>query len=263
MTRIILLLAATALLVSPAAEAFSASFSASGGGYSFSKRAEVREQKRWTLEDWLAQRDRNRMMDLWLAFNSPSPYELMIGGAYSSYKTENDALSDSRSHNSFSGEFAAYAQIFGVSAEYENNTAEKFNDLSGLFNLRVFGNSIQSSYLTLSYGLRTRTYGPNSDLNSTADNIRVGQQFAQAALQLYIRKVFGIDGQYRYYLPMSDSTLGDLKSNEVEGGLFIDFKSFCIFGRWYQEKNQTTAPGATTETNINRTGIKSGIKIFF
>lgn len=238
----------------------------SGSGYhiyDWGKRTEAREQKRWTLEDWLEQRDRNRMMDLWLSMHSPSPYELMLGGAYNSGTVDIDTPSSSHSFTSLSGEFAAYAQIFGLSLEYENNTHEKYNDLAGLFNLRIFGDSIQSSYLTLSYGLRTRSYGPGADLNTSASVQRASQQFAQGSLQLYLRKYFGIDGFYRFYLPASQDSLGDLKADEIEGGAFIDFGALRIFGRWFQETNRTTAPGSANETKLQRSGIKSGIKIFF
>ncbi len=43
------------------------------------QRAAMRETKRWTLQEWLETKERNRMMDLWLAVNSPSPYEAMLG----------------------------------------------------------------------------------------------------------------------------------------------------------------------------------------
>lgn len=226
--------------------------------FDFTRRAVNREQKRWTLSEWLEQRDRSRMMDLWLSFNSPSPYELMLGGSYLSYERSIDSAPvDQKNYQSIAGEFSAYAQNFGLTAEYENNTQEKFSDLSGIFNLRLFGNSIQDSFFNVSYGLRTRTY------NEPTYGTRVAQQFGQASLQLYVAKFFGIDGQYRYYLPTTHDTLGDLKSDEVEGGVFIDFGALRVFGRWYQEKNKAQASGSTTEVTTERKGLKSGIKIFF
>src|SRR5690606_14405391 len=46
------------------------------------RKQKQKESSRWTLEGWLAQRDRMRLMDLWLALHSPSPYEFYLGGEY-------------------------------------------------------------------------------------------------------------------------------------------------------------------------------------
>lgn len=219
-------------------------------------------EKRWTLSDWLSQRDRNRMMDLWLAFNSPSPYELMLGGSYASYLAKPEAPGIEASYSSMAGEFSAHAQIFGVTTEYENNTKENFNDLAGIFNLRVFGNSIQSSYLALNYGLRTRIFGVGN-LNTTGHEILLRQQFAQASLQMYLHKYFGIDGYYRYFMPSENSDLGKIKETHLEGGAFIDFGSLRVFGRWYEERQTTTAPGISTDSSFIRTGVKTGVKFYF
>ena len=73
--------------------------------YDFTARSSAREQKRWTLAEWLEQKDRSKMMDLWLAFNSPSPYELMLGVGYLSYTTHIDSPLSDESHNSLNGEF--------------------------------------------------------------------------------------------------------------------------------------------------------------
>ncbi len=226
------------------------------------KTASASAEKRWTLTDWLSQKDRSRMMDLWLAFNSPSPYEVMVGGSHISYMSKPEAPATEKTFSSISGEFSAYAQIFGLSAEYENNTKENFNDLSGIFNLRIFGNSIQSSYLAFNYGLRTRNLG-TSDMNITGQEIVLRQQFAQASLQLYLQKHFGIDGYYRQFMPMAEVNLCDIKGTNVEGGAYIDFDSLRVFGRWFEERTVNTAPGSTVDSTFIRTGVKVGLKFYF
>lgn len=225
----------------------------SGAGSEFSKRAERRQTQRWTLQEWLLQKDRNRMMDLWLSMNSPSPYELMLGMSHNSYTLDNSTASSQNNFVSYQGSFSAYAQFVGLSVEYENNTREGFNDLSGLFNLRLLGNSIQGSYLALHYGLRTR--------NQTQPEVRLSQQFAQASLQMYVIKHFGFDALYRSYLPVTDSTLGEVRAELTEGGAFIDFQNFRVFGSWYKETEKETLSGV--ENKKIRTGIRSGLKIFF
>lgn len=238
-------------------QSFAAGSSGGGGGGSsgdFTQRAERRQSQRWTLQEWLEQRDRSRLMDVWLSMNSPSPYELMLGISYNSYSLDTTGATSTTKYNSYQGAFSAYAQFVGVTAEYENNTQEHSNDLSGLFNLRLLGSSIQGSYFAVHYGLRTHNETNPSELT-------LRQQFAQASMQLYVIKQFGFDGLYRYYMPVTDSTLGDVKENLTEAGAFIDFKNFRIFGTWYKEVRNNEINSTTT--NNTRTGIRSGLKIFF
>lgn len=227
--------------------------SGSGGGSGLFRRAANRESHRWTLQEWLEQRDRNRMMDLWLAMNSPSPYEFMIGISNLSYSTQSNG--STLAYNSYLGQFSAHAQIIGITIEHENNTQEKYNDTTGMLNLRIFGNSIQSSYLTLNYGLRTRY------LSDFSPELKIPQQFGQASLQLYMTRFFGIDGTYRVYQPTTDPTLGDINGTRSTAGIFIDFSAFRIFGSWYSETEKTSLAGTITEKQ--KTGSLAGFKIFF
>lgn len=230
--------------------------SASGGRYDFQKRADVRTQKRWTLQDWLDGKERSQMMDLWLAMNSPSPYEFMIGGVYNSYGITTTANPVREALFDYAGSLAAYAQFVGVGAEYENNTKESYNDLTGLAHIRVWGNSMQSSALTLSYGLRTR-----NGMTATNQSYRLNQQFGDAHLQIYLQKHFGIEGRYRAYLPDAETTLGDTKADLTEGGAFIDFSAFRVYGTWFQERTMSTLNNVESKTDKN--GIRTGFKIFF
>ena len=231
----------------------SGSGSSGSRGQDFIQRAERRESKRWTLQEWLAQKDRNKMMDMWLSMNAPSPYELMLGCSYNSFQSETSGVSVTPNYTSYLGTISAYAQFVGLTAEYENNTQEGLSNLSGLFNLRLIGHTIQGSYLAIHYGQRTR--------NVNAGNIRMSQQFAQATLQVYMITNFGFDGSYRYYVPTSENGTGDELGNTAEAGAFIDFKNFRIFGSWWKEVQINKNAG--TETNTTRSGIRSGVKIFF
>lgn len=224
--------------------------------YDFTQRYANREKGRWSLSDWLSIKDRNSKMDMWLSMNAPSPFEFMAGGSYLSYKTDLHDNTEQKAYTSYSGELAAYAQLVGLSAEYEHNAAENLTDFAGLFNLRVFGNSIQNSSLVMSYGLRSRD-------QSSPTATKINQQFGQAELQLYIFKYFGITGKYRYYLPTTNDDLGDVNSDLTEYGAFIDFKALRVFGAYYKESQKSKLAPAVIDTITERSGIKSGIKIFF
>lgn len=225
------------------------------------KRAGQREVSRWTLQEWMAQKDRNRMMDLWLALHSPSPYEAMLGAAYKSDTVEISTNPDVETHYISSDGYAtAHASLIGVTFEYENNVQEKFHDVNGMVNLRVFGDSIQSTFLAFHYGQRTRTITSASLTDSAYKN-----QFGQVTLQLYLMKYFGIDGFHRQYIPATEEKLQqEIRGSLSEAGVFIDFKALRIFGSWYQDVQVIKSLSIPyQETTTLRTGTKTGIKLFF
>ena len=235
---------------------FGYSQTASGGGTTgLMQRATAREAKRWTLQEWMTQKNNNALMDQWLVMNSPSPFEFMIGGGYLDYKTRIDTPASELGYISNSGEIAAFAQDVGLTVDYENNGKENYNDVLGLLNFRILGNSLQTTSITLGFGQRTRTLSgltPRVELKNVASQIR---------LQSYFTKYFGLEGFYRYYFPVDDGTLGQVAGSRTEAGLFIDFKALRFYGAWFQdiETDRTSSTSNTTQ----RTGSKYGLKLFF
>lgn len=239
---------------------FSAHTQNRASNYDFMKKAEVREAKRWSLSEWMAQKEKVQMMDLWLAFNSPSPYEFMIGAVHKPWDDSVDVSSvlTESSGSNFNYELHAYAQIFGLSAEYENSDILKMTDMTGLFNVRILGDSIQNSHMTLHYGLRTR----EQDILGT--NTRRAEPFAQVSLQMYLTPYFGLDSKYRK--STSQVSVPEAQAAEfsmTEAGIFIDFKAIRIFGAWYEEQNQYLQNSGADPVQETKTGIKSGLKFYF
>ncbi len=236
-----------------------ASASLAETGPSFGERAKQRESKRWTLQEWLDTKDRNRMMDMWLSMNSSSPFEVMVSAAYKSYLRKIDLPLTFDQFPSVDGSLTAHAQLVGITIEHENNTQENLNDISGMLNLRLFGESIQSTYLALHVGQRTRTYTnflPHHDFKNL---------FGQVSLQLYLMKYFGIDGFHRIYSSSRNIAANEELSGTLsEAGFFIDFKALRIFGAAYRDEQlirSTLTPYA--ETTTMRSGTRAGVKIFF
>ncbi|MNJ98416.1 hypothetical protein D3C87_161820 [compost metagenome] len=228
------------------------------GGTDFTKKAVAREQKRWSLSEWMQMKERNRMMDMWLSTNLASPFEFTVAIPYKSFKTEDVSAGTEQSFTSFAGEFSAYAQFVGLTTEYENNTKENYNDLSGMLNIRLLGNSIQNTNLTVSIGQRTR------HLKTSTAEVDLKQQFGQASLDLHLTKFFGFEAKYRQYLKTTNDSYGkDIEETLAEAGLFLDFNALRIFGSYYQEQAKMNDPSTLVESKTNRTGIKSGIRIFF
>ncbi len=227
---------------------------AEGSKFNFSERAKKREGSRWTLSEWLAQKERNKAMDMWLAMNAPSPFEFSLLGANTNYKK---ALGGTiREYTITSAEVTAYAKIFGLTVEYERRPDESENDLNGLFNFRLWGDSIQSSALTLHYGQRTRTF---SGLNPVAIT---RNQFYQVSLQIYLGRYFGINGYTRNFLPYNDAIFGDITGYQNQAGAFIEFEFLRIFGTWFEDVQRNSNPGYANP-EIKRNGIKTGIQLFF
>ena len=191
------------------------------------------------------------MMDMWLSMNTPSPYEFVIGGGLQSYETSIGNVSQSNS--TYFGEVSAYARFVGLSLEHVNNTSEHFTDTTGIFNLRIFGETVQGSHITLHYGLRTRI-----DSNG---QYRLNQPFPAATLQLYIMKYFGIQGNYRAYSPVTETFFGDTSGDELNYGAFIEFGLLRLFGDVYQERQNSKLNGV--QTDITRQGTRVGLKFYF
>lgn len=215
------------------------------------KRAEQRSLKRFTLKDWMEGKEKRKMMDMWLSLNTPSPYEFYLSGSLNQYSLNSGAAQITK--KSYEGSIAAYATCVGLTGEYQNNTEENFNDATAMFNLRLFGDTLQGTHLTLHYGLRTRT--ENEGL------YRLNQQFAAATLQIYVTKFFGFQGNYRNFPTITEPYYGDTTATESTVGAFIDFDAFRIFGDYVQEKQNSKLNGV--ETNIDRTGSKIGLRIYF
>lgn len=220
-------------------------------------RSSNREASRWTLQDWLEQKDRSRIMDLWLNMNSPSPYEFEVGLWQNSYSTSISSPASQTNYISTQGNISAYAQIFGLTAEYENNIKEQYNDVIGKFDLRLMGNSIQNTNLTFHLGQRTRA------MSYLATNPQVKNSFAELSLCMHLSKFFGITGGYRVYQPATDPTINQSVAGTLsEGGLFIDFKAVRVFGSWFEDL-QVNTPTTGSSTSTIRTGYRSGVQIFF
>lgn len=195
------------------------------------------------------------MMDMWLSINTPTPYEFVIGGSLQSYHldTTSAGTTTSTSYNTINGEISAYAKFIGLTLEHTNNAEEKFNDTTGIFNLRVFGNTVQGSHLTLHYGLRTRTANDGS--------YRLNQTFPAVTLQLYIMKYFGIQGNYRGFTPVTESFYGETSADELTYGAFIEYGALRLFGDVYQERQNSKLNNV--ETNYKREGARVGLKLYF
>jgi hypothetical protein len=243
------------ILISQPIVAQSTGRAGTGKAWLLSKSSEAKAAKRFSLQEWLENKDRRGMMDMWLAINTPSPYEFMFGGSFLQYdkiSTTNNVGVTQR-YKSYDGEVHAYATLVGITALYQNNNEEGFSDVTGQFNLRLFGTSTQSSNIILHYGLRTRT--------AHNDSYRLNQLYPGITLQIYLMKLFGIYGNYHAYSPITESFYGDTSADELNAGIFIEYGLLRIFGNYYNDRQNSKLNGI--ETQLDRKGTKVGLQFHF
>lgn len=198
------------------------------------KKQEKKETSRWSLSQWLETRDRMRLMDLWLALHSPSPYEFFISGSYVSGE---QGVTRQSGHGLSAG---AYASIFGL--QFEREKLGSLTNVQGLFNLRIFGYHVQGTNITLHTGFRQQSAGAHS----------ARAALAGVSASLYLAKYFGIRGMYRHYfdaIPGSSSVVQTKSGSRVEGGAFIDFRFVRVGADYFNADSMK--------------GFDAGLTVFF
>jgi hypothetical protein len=203
------------------------------------KKQEEKVKTRWNLSDWLETRDKMRLMDLWLAIHSPTPYEFFLSGAYV-------IPSESGSSQGSDLAFAAYATIFGLEAKRESVPITRIH---GIFDFRIFGYHDQSTNITLQAGVASRDIGGQSVRNALAG----------VRLDIYLARYFGIGGLYRHYYDSAPNSL--FGSNRFEGQAFIDFQFLRLFGTYFSET--TGASPASSLVLGDSKGVNLGAKLYF
>lgn len=215
------------------------------------KKQEEKRRSRWTLADWLAQKDRNRMMDLWLAQNSTSsPFEFFLGLESLNYSASLNEGTSETNENTYRGELGAYAGVVGLRGSYEQDSEER-KQWSGSFNIRVFGRQIQGTHINLEYGLQGL---------DTGDKFQ--NQFGAVSMNLYLTKHFGLSGKYRRLLSANSDSGHSLQGERSQAGLFIDFGALRIFGEWRKEHLRFKDPGGSGRGET-REGFGGGLLFYF
>lgn len=202
------------------------------------------KSSRWSLAEWMEQRDKMRMQDIWLALHSASPYEFFVGGNY-----QFAARTPGGYDPGWRGEFSAYASIFGLGVEYDSLAS--YSRFNGQFNFRFFGPRAQGTNITAQVGLRNQT-----ESGDTFRNLYLGLQFT-----MYMTKFFGIEGAYRYHFDSTTSTLGVINGNALWATAFVEFNFFRVYFSYVSEQESKTLAGSTSPRG--RVGPLVGGRFYF
>lgn len=212
------------------------------------KKQEEKAKNRWSLSEWLETRDRMRLMDLWLALHSPSPYEFYVGGGYQWAASPGTASIGGSSY--FGG---GYASIFGLGGSRASlNGLSGNSELMDLFFLRVFGFHAQGTNITLQAGVRSVDAGTSTFRGAVAG----------VSSSVYIGRHFGLQGLYRHAFDTVPGASGTTRSGaRYEGGAFIDFSFVRIFGNYFSAPE--TEAGSSGSVELKSSGYSLGTQLFF
>lgn len=219
---------------------FFSTSSLAAGQFWQNKKAEIKKQSRWSLDDWLATKERNKAADLWLFFNSPSPYEFFVKGAANFTQATNG-------NRKLEGAYGvgAYVQSIGLEFDRETLIGPAYH---GRVHLRLFGSNVQNTNLTLLTGIRQRI-----------NDQTYRQAYAGASATLYLRRFFGVNGEWRSYFGSTPSALGEVTGSRIQFGPFIDYGAVRIFGSFVRE----TESGTLAAYSANASGWMVGSQFFF
>ncbi|MEM7647321.1 MAG: hypothetical protein AAF203_10460 [Pseudomonadota bacterium] len=240
------LLAFSFLLSSPTAKA-----------YDFYRKAQIKQQqkdaKRWSLSQWLEQKKNSQLMDTWLMFNAPSPYEFFFSLDTSSFeqKTTISGLESQQSFRNYRAAFGAFVTIAGLYAEYETSD-EELEQWKALFMFRLIGSSDQSTNLTLHYGLMNQEYDGTDPTQ---------HQVAGVRSTFYLLKALALTGQYEMIFKATSEQGNEIEGSRVEAGAHIEYGALRFYGSWYQEDMDRVISGV--EQKQIREGILFGTRIYF
>jgi hypothetical protein len=233
------------------AQSWKSSLGSSEGLFDYKKKAEQKKGSRWTLQEWLETKERNRMMDLWLGMYAPSPYEFYLEGIYANSTKKNGASDLAVWH--YSGRAGMSVLILGLEAGYKNDWVSRESENYGLLRLRVLGNAVQGTHLIFGAGQSQRS----------RNGINFKQALYTADLDVYVERHSGLHFAYRSFpkaLQGSTSTQG----GKVEAGLFFDLSFVQIFIRYFDERITEATPNSGTAPTENRElGTEAGLKLFF
>ncbi|MGK5083456.1 hypothetical protein WDW37_09120 [Bdellovibrionota bacterium FG-1] len=209
------------------------------------KKQEEKAKTRWSIQEWLDTRDRMRLMDLWLAIHSPSPYEFFFGGSY--------CIGSLTAGSGFGGlnfTAAGYATLFGLEVERESGPDTRYD---ATFHFRFFGYHYQATHMRIELGVRTE----NNGVGASFQNPLAGVGFA-----VYLARKFGIDGRWRHAFSSTPNATGlTFGGDQFRGGAFLDFSFVRIYGDYLYETLNFEATNLVP--NAVRSGPELGLKLFF
>ncbi len=219
------------------------------------KRQSNKESTRWTLADWLSQKQRIGLWDHWLSVNrSANWFEMQLSGHQFDYELTSDNGSGKVKIDESSKLYALdlWVTILGLRAEYEERDGH-LETRSGMLSLRLVGASLQSTHILLRGGLQVTE---DSSSGEEWEN-----PFSAGVLKMYFLSFIGLEGEYRHFFPKKSHLGTQLKGTRIRGGAFIEYGIFQVSGHYWKEPMEFSSSGITTKQE--REGYDVGIALLF
>lgn len=216
------------------------------------RRSDPNENVSWNLADWMAQKQKFKLMDEWLAVNRQKKVvELILDGGQINYDTSAGGTEEENKIAHYAASF--YLSIFGIEGGIENSDEDR-ESTYGQLNLRLLGQSSQTTSITLGYGAM-KTEDKVSDETWT-------NQYGQVTLQMYLFTFLGFDGTYRNYFGAKDGLKTEYDGERIEYGAFVEFGFVRLYGRSFVDRNYTRTSAGVARNEL-RDGVNFGAKLFF
>lgn len=217
---------------------------------------------RWTLADWLGQKNQIALADQWLALHRSSPVlDVNLRGGVQRLRvreTLDGGAPTVRSEDTQSYGLQLNALIFNLAADYEKTerTLERFN---GAVGIRLLGISSQTTNLTARYGWQRRL-----DLSGPE---HWDTPFVEGEVQVYIFSALGLSSSYRSLIAQTSDRGTDLSGFRFSAGLFVEVIAFRLFAEYVSEEERLLAAAAASGTSGDRRargeGGRVGLRLFF
>jgi hypothetical protein len=222
------------------------------------ERQDNKIQTRWTLFDWLAQKEHMALLDSWLAVNRQANiFEIFGGGGpeFFHYKSTSNGTTTETSEKGSLYRAGLYAWNFGLEGEYEN-TGNHLEGMAGIAAIRLLGTSNQGTNLTVKYGMRRLVD------SGDATEYQWRNHLAEGTLTLYLFSFFGLHGGYRHYFKATSNTGAvDMEGGRAMGGGFIELGWLRLYGELFKETMERD--DGTTLTEKERAGVAAGGTLYF
>lgn len=121
------------------------------------KSSQAKSSSRWTLADWLAQKQKNSLADQWLALHTSSNwFDLSLSGQQTQFEVKTTPANGTATTTKDGGqlyEADMYISIFNLNGEMEKR-GDDYESYAGAAGIRLFGTSNQTTNLVVRYGLQ-------------------------------------------------------------------------------------------------------------
>jgi hypothetical protein len=214
-----------------------------------------KESNRWTLYEWMSQKQKIGLWDQWLSLNrSANLFELQLSANELDYtlKNENGSVSTEISEKSKLYTMDLWISLVGLRAEYEKRDSG-LESKSAMLNLRLVGSSLQSTHLIVRGGVQS--------LEDTNSGEKWENPFAAANLKLYFLSFIGLYGEYRHFFPKKSNFGRELEGSRVRSGAFLEYGILQVTGSYWREPSEIQ--NGTEVEKETRDGYDLGVSFTF